>query len=69
MAFDKLKDEIGVLVAALDDKPPVDKLELYQTIHGKLQELKAFNMPLPADLVELETVLREELERARFQSK
>ena len=51
------------LIAALDDKPPHDKLELQQTIHDKLQQLKAFSMPLPPDLVELEAILSEEIAR------
>ena len=36
MAFEKLKNDIGVLIAALDDKPPEDKRELQLLIHEQL---------------------------------
>lgn len=62
MAFDRLKDEIDAMIGSLDDKPPHDKQELHQEIFEKLQRLKAFGMPLPQDLVDLEAALSEELQ-------
>ena len=41
---------------------PHDRFELYLTIMQKLNELKAYGMPLPADLVELEARLERELD-------
>jgi hypothetical protein len=43
---------------------PEDWGELYEQIRVKLNELKAFGMPLPQDLVEFERDLEEEF-RAR----
>ena len=36
------------------EKQPDDLHELYEQIHEKLGELKAYGMPLPKDLVDLE---------------
>ena len=43
-------------------KAPEDWYELYQDIRLKLNELKAYGMPLPDDLVEFEHDLEAELE-------
>jgi hypothetical protein len=59
MAFEGKKAEIALLLAALQDAPE-DKHELYLRIVQKLNELKAYGMPLPADLVELERHLEAE---------
>jgi hypothetical protein len=53
MAFENTKAEIGLLLEALKDAPR-DEHELYLEIMQKLNELKAYGMPLPDDLVELE---------------
>lgn len=53
MAFEGKKAEIALLLSALQDAPE-DAHELYLRIMQKLNELKAYGMPLPADLVELE---------------
>jgi hypothetical protein len=39
---------------------PEDRHELYLQLMEKLNELKAFGMPLPTDLVELEKALEAE---------
>ena len=62
MAFEELKAQIGMLLGGLEDQPE-DKHELYELIHEKLAQMRAMGMPLPNDLVALET----ELER-QFQS-
>lgn len=59
MAFESAKAEISLLLAALNDAPR-DKHELYLEIMQKLNELKAYGMPLPADLVALEHRLERE---------
>jgi hypothetical protein len=61
MAFENTKAEIDTLLAALQDAPH-DRFELYLTIMQKLNELKAYGMPLPADLVELESRLEREID-------
>ncbi len=64
MAFENAKAEISLLMAALKD-PPHDKHELYLEIMQKLNELKAYGMPLPDDLVELERQLEHEFAAER----
>jgi hypothetical protein len=61
MAFENTKAEIAMLLGALQDAPE-DRHELYLQIMQKLNELKAYGMPLPADLVELEHRLEREFE-------
>jgi hypothetical protein len=61
MAFESTRAEIGMLLGALQTAPE-DKHELYLQIMQKLNELKAYGMPLPADLVELEHRLEREFE-------
>jgi hypothetical protein len=67
MAFETLQAEIAMLVETLEGRPPEDKYEVALRIHMKLQELKAFGMPLPQDLVELDKTLHAELERERME--
>ncbi|MDX2159467.1 MAG: hypothetical protein SFW09_23420 [Hyphomicrobiaceae bacterium] len=57
MAFERLKTEIGILLTEMQNEPD-DIHELALQIHGKLQEMRAMGMPLPADLVELEDALQ-----------
>ena len=61
MAFENAKAEISLLMAALKQAPH-DKHELYLEIMQKLNELKAYGMPLPEDLVQLEKRLEAEFE-------
>lgn len=64
MAFDRLKSEILMLVTEMENQPQ-DKWELHEVILEKLNELRAFGMPLPQDLVQLEEKLTKELHTAR----
>ena len=64
MAFENTKAEIAMLLGALRDAPE-DRHELYLQIMQKLNELKAYGMPLPSDLVELEHRLEREFEAER----
>ncbi len=62
MAFEDLKAELALLIDQMDTKPE-DRHELYLQIREKLNEMRAFGMPVPEDLLKFE----EELE-AQFQS-
>lgn len=59
MSFDKLKTDISFLLTAMQNEPE-DAHEIYLQIQEKLNELKAFGMPLPEDLVALEAKLEAE---------
>jgi hypothetical protein len=59
MAFDDLKAELGILMTRMQNEPE-DRHELYLQLMEKLNELKAFGMPLPQDLVEMEKALEAE---------
>ena len=60
MAFERLISEIEMLLSEIETQPQ-DKWQLHEAIREKLQELKSFGMPLPADLIELEAQLDKEL--------
>jgi hypothetical protein len=64
MAFERIKAEIDLLLGALQEAPH-DRFELYQELALKLNELKAYGMPLPDDLVALEQRLERELAAER----
>ncbi len=59
MAFDNLKAELGILMTQMQTQPE-DRHELYLPLMEKLNEIKAFGMPLPQDLVEMEKALEAE---------
>ena len=59
MAFDRLKMEISMLLTQMQNEPE-DRHELYLQLREKLGELKAVGMPLPDDLVKMETDLEAE---------
>ena len=63
MAFENTKAELDRLFAALQDVPE-DEHELYLQIMQKLNELKAYGMPLPDDLVAFEQRLEREFAAA-----
>ena len=63
MSFEDKEAELGWLLTRMQNEP-ADWGELYEQIRVKLNELKAFGMPLPQDLVEFERDLEEEF-RAR----
>lgn len=62
MAFDDLKAELALLINQMENQPE-DRRELYLQIREKLNEMRAFGMPVPEDLVKFE----EELE-AQFKA-
>ena len=57
MAFEDKEAELGWLFTQMQDEPQ----ELYQQLHQKLNELKAYGMPLPQDLVQFEKDLEAEM--------
>jgi hypothetical protein len=59
MAFDDLKAELALLLNQMENQPE-DRHELYLQIREKLNEMRAFGMPLPDDLVRLERELEAE---------
>lgn len=59
MAFEDIQAEIGLLLTRMQNEP-ADRHELYQMVREKLNELKAYGMPLPDDLVALERHLEDE---------
>jgi hypothetical protein len=56
MAFDDLKAELALLINQMESQPE-DRHELYLQVREKLNEMRAFGMPLPEDLVKLEEQL------------
>ena len=61
MAFEDMQAELGLLLTQLEnERRPEDRHEIYLVIMRKLNELKAYGMPLPQDLVALEKALEAE---------
>jgi hypothetical protein len=60
MAFEDKEAELGLLFTRMLNEPH-DRYELYEQIRQKLNELKAYGMPLPEDLVQFERDLEDEL--------
>ena len=60
MSFEIIAVEIKSLLARLSDQPH-NSQELEVTLRQKLDELRAFGMPLPDDLVELEAAIDRQL--------
>ena len=60
MAFELREAELGVLVGQMRTAPH-DWFELHEQIRQKLNEMKTFGMPLPADLVQFEHDLEAEM--------
>ena len=59
MAFDQIKLEISELLAEMQNQPQ-DKHEIYLSLREKLSQIKATGMPVPEDLVALESELEKE---------
>ena len=62
MAFDDLKVQIALLLAD-DNVQPDDLHTVYQRVMQEINEMRAFGMPLPEDLVELERALEEKFSK------
>ena len=61
MAFESIKAELDLLLAEMVNQPQ-DAREIRQQVREKLNELRALGMPLPADLVALESRLEADLD-------
>jgi hypothetical protein len=68
MAFDDLKAELALLINQMENQPE-DAHELYQQVREKLNEMRAFGMPLPSDLVELEKELEAQFAQTKREAK
>jgi hypothetical protein len=64
MAFEHIQAEIGILLTRMQNEPK-DRHELYLQLMEKLNEIKAYGMPLPQDLVDLEHALEAEFTEER----
>ncbi|MGD9783129.1 MAG: hypothetical protein AB7E80_15460 [Hyphomicrobiaceae bacterium] len=59
MDMDDIKAELGILMTRMQNEPE-DRHELYLMVMEKLNEMRAFGMPLPEDLLKLEAALEAE---------
>ena len=53
MAFEDLKAELALLINQMENQPE-DRHELYLQIRERLNEMRAFGMPVAEDLVKFE---------------
>ena len=60
MAFEDLKAELALLINQMENQPE-DRHELYLQIRERLNEMRAYGMPLPEDLVKFEETLEAQL--------
>ena len=63
MAFESLTTRINMMFEQMENQPE-DKHQLLEQIHRELETMRAEGLPLPEDLVALETRLNEEFEKA-----
>jgi hypothetical protein len=68
MAFEDLKAELALLINQMENQPE-DPHELYLQIREKLNEMRAFGMPLPEDLVEFEKDLEAQFAKTKRAAK
>ena len=59
MAFEDVQAEIGVLLTRMQTEAE-DRHEVYLQLRERLNELKAFALPIPEDLQALESALEAE---------
>jgi hypothetical protein len=59
MAFDDVAAEAGILLTRMQNEPE-DRHEIYLQLREKLNELRAFGMPVPQDLLDFEAALEAE---------
>ncbi|MCB1548105.1 MAG: hypothetical protein KDJ41_09795 [Hyphomicrobiaceae bacterium] len=64
MDIEAIKAQLADLVRVIEDKPE-DSHELFLQLHEKLNEIRAFGMPVPQDLLDLERALEAEFKAAR----
>jgi uncharacterized protein (DUF2249 family) len=59
MAFDAIKAEIALLLNQMENQPE-DRHELHLVLIERLNEMRAFGLPVPHDLLKLEQELESE---------
>ncbi len=59
MAFESLTTRLNLMFEQMENQPE-DKHQLLEQIHRELETMRAEGLPLPDDLVALETRLNEE---------
>ncbi|MBZ9850938.1 hypothetical protein LB565_23395 [Mesorhizobium sp. CA14] len=61
MALESIKAQIDLLLQEMINQPE-DEHEIQEQLREKLREMRAMGLPLPADLVELEKRLDDDLD-------
>lgn len=56
MSFETLQAEISLLLREMENQPQ-DIHELHEQVREKINEMRAFGMPIPEDFIELEKKL------------
>lgn len=64
MDLDEIEAEISLLVTQMENQPE-DRHELYLVLREKLNELRAFGMPVPDNLLKMEQELEAEFAAER----
>ena len=64
MALENIEAELSLLVTQMENQP-ADRHELYLLLREKLNELRAFGMPVPDDLLRMEQDLEAEFAAER----
>ncbi|MBL3563523.1 hypothetical protein [Rhodovulum sulfidophilum] len=59
MAFEQLKAGIALILEEIE-KRPEDRHVLQEELRGKIAELRALGMPVPADILRLEQELEDD---------
>lgn len=65
MDLEAVKAELSLLLTQMQNEP-ADSHELYLQIMEKLNEMRAYGMPLPEDLLQLEEALEIEMTRQKL---
>lgn len=64
MALEALKAEIALLLNQMENQPH-DRHELHLMLIERLNEMRAFGLPLPQDLLDLESAIESEFPKGR----
>ncbi len=59
MSFEELQAEIGLLLTQMENQPQ-GRHELHEQIREKINEMRAYGLPVPQDFLDLEKKLEEE---------
>lgn len=60
MDIDALKAEISLLLTQMENQPQNSR-ELHEQMREKINEMRAFGMPIPEDFLQFEKKLEEDL--------